>query len=249
MQYLLIALQFLTIFPVTIKSQIEKKSFGRSLIYFPVVGALVGFIAVSISLVFHFLPYMVTVVLILIILITITGGIHLDGFADTCDGFYGAKSKEKILEIMRDSHIGTMGVVAVVCLLLLKFTLLLSVPRENLWMVVIAMTMFSRWSQVAACYFSRYSREEGKAKYFVSHAGWKELFIGGLFTVISLIWLMKLKGFSLFLFSVAIIFLFITYAKRKIGGMTGDTIGATSEIAEVSVIFFFNVLHSGLCFY
>jgi adenosylcobinamide-GDP ribazoletransferase len=242
MQHFLIALQFLTIFPVKIKSQIENKSFGRSLAYFPVVGALVGLIAASISLVSHFLPYLVTMALILIILIVITGGIHLDGFADTCDGFYGSRPKEKILEIMRDSHIGTMGVIAVVCLLLLKFTLLLSIPRESLWRVVIAMTIFARWSQVAACCFSSYSREEGKAKNFIGHAGWKELSIGGLFTVISLLWLMKIKGLSLFLLSVAMISLFITYAKRKIEGMTGDTIGATSEIAEVSIIFFFIML-------
>ena len=242
MQYFLIALQFLTIFPVKIKSQIEEKSFGRSLVYFPVVGALIGLIAISISLVFHFLPYLVNVALILIILIVITGGIHLDGFADTCDGFYGSRSKEKILEIMRDSHIGTMGVIALVCLLLLKFTLLLNLPGGSLWRAVIAMTMFSRWSQVAACCFSRYSREEGKAKNFIVHAGRKEFFIGGLVTVISLILIMKIKGLSLFLLSLAVIFLFITYAKRKIGGMTGDTIGATSEIAEVAVIFFFYVL-------
>ena len=249
MKNFFIALQFLTILPIRIKSEIKEKDFGRSLVYFPVVGALIGLMLASILLVLSFLPHLVVVALILIVLIVITGGIHLDGFADTCDGFYGSRPKEKILEIMRDSHIGTMGVIGVICLLLLKFTLLINIPREILWKSLIAMTLFARWSQVLACFSSNYSRREGKAKYFIEYAGWRELLIGSLFTVISFLLLMKIEGLILFILSLVLILLFINYVKRKIGGMTGDTIGATNELAEVAVIFFLVVYHTGLCFY
>ncbi|MEE9500072.1 MAG: adenosylcobinamide-GDP ribazoletransferase [Candidatus Omnitrophota bacterium] len=238
MKRFLIALQFLTVLPINIKSQIAEEDFGGSLLYFPVVGLLIGFVPAGMVLLLDFLPSPVVGMLILIISIVMTGGIHLDGFADTCDGFYGKWPKEKILEIMRDSRIGTMGAVGVVCLLLLKFTLIVSIPENVLWKQLIMMTVFARWSQVLACCTSDYAREEGKGKYFVSHAGKASLFAGSVFTVIVFLLLMRFKGIVLLVPSFAGVLLFINYAKKKIGGMTGDTIGATSEIAEITVLFF-----------
>jgi len=234
----LIALQFLTVLPIKIKSEIAKEDFGGSLLYFPVVGMLIGLVLSGAALLFGFLPNPVVGVLILIISIVITGGIHLDGFADTCDGFYGPRPKEKILEIMRDSRAGVMGVIGIFCLLSLKFTLIVSTPKNVLWKLLILMTAFARWSQILACYTSNYAREEGKAKYFVEYDSKKELLVGGIFTVVLFLLLLKLEGVILFVLSLVPILLFINYIKRKIGGMTGDTIGAISEIAEVAVLFF-----------
>lgn len=238
MKRFLIALQFLTVLPIKIKSEIAKEDFGGSLLYFPVVGMLIGLVLSGAALLFGFLPNPVVGVLILIISIVITGGIHLDGFADTCDGFYGPRPKEKILEIMRDSRAGVMGVIGIFCLLSLKFTLIVSTPKNVLWKLLILMTAFARWSQILACYTSNYAREEGKAKYFVEYDSKKELLVGGIFTVVLFLLLLKLEGVILFVLSLVPILLFINYIKRKIGGMTGDTIGAISEIAEVAVLFF-----------
>ncbi len=238
MKKFLIALQFLTTLPIKIRSEIKAKDFGGSLAYFPIVGAFIGVLLVLILFVFNFLPHLVTVILVLIGSIVVTGGIHLDGFADTCDGFYGRRSKEQILKIMRDSRIGVMGVIGLVSLLLLKFSLMLNIPQNILWKALIAMTVFSRWSQSLACYMSKYARKEGKAKYFIEYSTKREFLRAGLFTVALFLLLMKLKGIVLLSLSLLPIFLFINYAKRKIGGMTGDTIGATSEIAELAVLFF-----------
>ncbi len=238
MKQFLIALQFLTILPINIRSEIKERDFGSSLLYFPVIGILIGLVLSTAVFLVGLLPNLVVGVIILIISIVITGGIHLDGFADTCDGFYGSKPKDKILEIMRDSRVGTMGVVGVVCLLLLKFTLIVSIPREMLWKVLIMMAVFARWSQVLACYMSEYARKEGKAKYFIEHAGKKELFMGILLTSGLFFLLMQIKGIILFLISMFPILLFINCIKRKIGGMTGDTIGSVSEIAEVLILLF-----------
>ena len=238
MKSFLIALQFLTIFPVNIKGEIEGKDFGKSLLYFPVVGALIGLALVLALFLLKSLPILLIGALILILSIVITGGIHLDGFADACDGFYGNRPKEKILEIMRDSRIGVMGVVGIVSLLLLKFTLIVSISQGILWKILITMAVFGRWSQALACYTSDYVRPEGKAKYFIGHAGGDEFRIGTFFTLSLFFVLLGLKGVVLFIFSLVPVLLFINYARKKIGGMTGDTIGAASEIAEVGVLLF-----------
>lgn len=249
MKKFLIALQFLTILPIKIKSGITPREIGRSLAYFPIVGALIGSTLALSLFVFGFLPHLVTAVLVLIGSVLITGGVHLDGFADTCDGFYGAKPKEKILEIMRDSRVGVMGVIGVVTLLLLKFTLIVSIPQNILWRALIMMVVFARWSQVLACYTSNYARKEGKAEYFIEYNSKKEFFLGGLFAMALFLLLMKLKGIILLALSLLPILLFITYVKRRIGGMTGDTIGATSEVAEIAVLFFTLICLRGQCFY
>lgn len=243
-----IALQFLTILPIKIKSEIAEEEYARSLLYFPVVGMLIGSVLAGTTLLSGFLPNLVVGVLIIITSVFITGGIHLDGFADTCDGFYGPRSKEQILEIMRDSRVGTMGAVGIFCLLFLKFTLIVSIPREILWKLLIVMAVFARWSQVLACSTSDYARREGKARCFMEHDSRKELLAGSLFTAaLSFAW-MKLAGGILLVVSLLPVLLFITYIKRKIGGMTGDTIGAVSEIAEVAVLFFGLVFWGKQCF-
>lgn len=237
MRSFLIALQFLTIFPVKIKSEIKNGDFGLSLLYFPFVGLAIGLILSSSAVLFSFLPVLVKGALILAVSVIITGGIHLDGFADTSDGFYGNKPKEKILEIMRDSRIGAIGAMGLILLLLFKFSLIVNLQGAILWKALIEMAVFSRWSQVLACGITPYARQEGKAKYFIEYADRKILVPGGVFTIALFLLMAGLKGIFLFTLPFLCVLLFIRYIKRRIGGMTGDIIGAISEIAEVSVLF------------
>ncbi|MDP3041894.1 MAG: adenosylcobinamide-GDP ribazoletransferase [Candidatus Omnitrophota bacterium] len=237
MRSFLIALQFLTIFPIKIKSEIKNEEFGLSLFYFPLVGLAIGLVLSSSAILFSFLPVLVKGVLILIVSVIIAGGIHLDGFADTCDGFCGNKPKEKILEIMRDSRIGAMGAIGLILLLLFKFSLIVNLQGAILWKALIEMAVFSRWSQVLACEITSSVRQEGKANYFIEYSSKKILILGGVFTVILFLLMAGLKGVFLFMLPFLCVLLFIQYVKRRIGGMTGDTIGAISEIAEVSVLF------------
>lgn len=243
MKSFLIALQFLTILPVEIHFEIKPKEFGAALLYFPVIGMLIGILLATVAFLLGSFPNSVKSILILIASVFLTSGIHLDGFADTCDGFSSGKSKEEILKIMQDSRIGVMGALAIICLLLLKFTLIENMPKEMLAKSLIMMGAFSRWSQVLACFGSKYARQDGKAKFFIEYAGLKEVVISGLFTV-TLFWLLAdLKGLGLFLVSLTLVFLCINFMKKKLDGMTGDTIGATNEIAEAGILFFI------LCFY
>jgi adenosylcobinamide-GDP ribazoletransferase len=234
----LVALQFLTVLPVRIRSEIAPEDFGRSLRYFPLIGLLLGLALSGAALLLSFLPHPVTAVLILTMSIVLTGGIHLDGFADTCDGLGGLRPKEKILEIMRDSRVGVMGVTGLFCLLSLKGVLIASMPPGILWKLLILMTVLARWSQVLVCCTSSYARAEGKARYFVEYAGRRDFFAAGLLTVVVFLFLAQLRGLVLLSLSLLPLLLFITYVKRRIGGVTGDVIGAASEIGEVAVLFF-----------
>ncbi len=237
MNRFLAALQFLTILPFNIKGKIEDEDLGGSLVYFPVVGLLLGLFLALIAYISSPIPPMVRSVLILGTWIVATGGIHLDGFADTCDGFYGTRPREEILRIMRDSRIGTMGAAGVAMLLLFKFAVLSSIKPEDLWRVLIVAAVSARWSQPFACSASGYARDEGKAKCFIGHAKNSHMLIGALFTLLLDYLLMGIGGITLFAASLAVIFLFIRYSEKKIGGMTGDTIGAVNEIAEASALF------------
>ncbi len=246
MKYFLIALQFLTVLPIRIKPLINKEDFGKSLLYFPLVGAILGILLSLIASMLGFLPNLVIAALVLIVSAALTGGIHLDGFADTCDGFYGHKSKERILQIMRDSRIGAIGVIGIVSLLLLKFSLIAAIAKFELWKALIVMAVFSRWSQVFACYISSYARKDGKAKYFTEYCSKKEAFAGAAFVFCLSFLLMQFKAFIVLAVSVSAVFLFINWIKKKIGGMTGDTIGAVSEISEVLILFLYFILTGGI---
>jgi len=234
MKKFLIALQFLTIFPVRIKSKIEDKDFGASLLYFPLIGLLIGLLLALSSFLLSPLPQFLKATLILL------NYYHRgDSLGWTCrylDGFYGKKEKEEILEIMRDSHIGVMGVTGLIFILLLKIGFIMALLKAILWKALILMAVFSRWAQVLVCNISSYAREEGETKYFIEYASKRSLYLGGGFSLTLFLSLIQLRGFILFFLALFPVFLFSSYVKRKIGGMTEDTIGAVSEISEVTIL-------------
>lgn len=244
MKRFLLALQFLTILGFKTKPEITEEDLGRSLIYFPIVGLFIGLFLALIFNILGFLSYPVKIILILIIYIIITGAIHLDGFIDTCDGLYAGRSKEEILAIMRDPHTGAMGVIGLVCLLLFKFVVFLSLPEEILIKTLIVVVVFGRWSQVFSCYISKDTLQEGTARYFIEYVDTKTIFFTTLFTLGLSLMLLKVKSVVSFLISGFIVFSFVNFVKRKIGGVTGDTVGAASEVAEIGYAFINLILFS-----
>lgn len=237
MKRFLLALQFLTIFPIKIKGKLSIRDYGRSLVYFPVVGLIIGIILSIIAGVFSFLPASVTALIIVLASTLVTGAIHLDGFSDTCDGLYGSRPREEILNIMRDSRTGVMGATGLIILLLLKFALLGNIPSHNLWKAIIMAAVLARYSQVMACFLSKYARKQGKAQYFIEHANRQGVIIGALFTYAVFFLLAGFKGLLIFIIGLLFILLSIKYIKKRIGGMTGDTVGAISEFTEASTLF------------
>jgi adenosylcobinamide-GDP ribazoletransferase len=229
----LIALQFLTIIPVRIRGRVEEKDLGGSLLYFPAVGLLLGALTASIAFCLAPLPPLVGSILILTVWVAITGAVHLDGLADTCDGFYAGKGRDDILRIMRDSRIGAMGVIGVCLVLLAKFALIASIPAACLWKALVMAAVFSRWSQALACLISGYARKEGKAGHFIGSARKKDIITGGLFTLTLFIALAGFKGVLVIAPAFIAGLLFVRYAGMRIGGMTGDVIGAYGNRSPV----------------
>ncbi len=244
MRIFLIALQFLTTMPVRIKGPVTDRDLARSMAYFPLVGLLIG---AALALFYNILnlvfPDAVTCAFIMILSAMITGGLHIDGFIDTFDGIASGADKKRILEIMREGRPGAIGIAAVVLLFLAKYSLLVSLPKGTVEVSLIAMTVLGRWSLVASSALFPYARQsEGLGGRFIRSLSRREGFISTVFALLVMVFIFKLK--ALILIPVIAVFLtgFNFYFYKKIGGITGDTLGALNEITEVLTLAFAVVL-------
>ena len=229
------ALRFLTVLPVPGEWGTAEEDLGRSVAFFPVVGILVGGVAAALAFgLVTVLPQLPANVLIVIGLVSVSGGLHLDGLSDTADGFFSSRPRERALEIMRDSRVGAMGVIAIVCVILLKVAALASVPVERVWRTVFLMPIAGRCALVITIGLLPYARPEGglatifyKRRSVLSIA-WAVvvLFIAGGVVAGN-------EGLVAAAASVLVTLVFAAYTHRKIGGATGDTLGAACEIVEV----------------
>jgi len=235
---LLIALQFLTIIPLQPSAKLEEEDIARSMSFFPLVGMFIGGFLVLINLLtLRYLSPFVTSALLLIGWVGITGALHLDGFADTMDGLCGGKNKEEILRIMEDSFIGAKGVVALILLLLLKFTLLVGLVNDYKNYALFFAPVAGRWSMVVGIYLSSYAREKGLAQAFFKYKRGREILWASLITFCLGLGLFKIEFFYIIGVVLAANLLLIAYLKRRIGGLTGDNMGALNEIIELISLF------------
>ncbi|MCK9602868.1 MAG: adenosylcobinamide-GDP ribazoletransferase [Candidatus Omnitrophica bacterium] len=238
MKKILLALQFLTIFPVKIKSA-NNKEIADSLIYFPVAGLFIGLALTGINYLLGSLDLsrLATDIILIVSLIAITGGMHLDGLADTFDALLSVKSKDEMLKIMRDPHIGVMGVIGIISILLLKIAFIFSLDLSLVPVALILMCVLSRWSLALSLFLFPYARQEGKAKIFSEGINSKIFVLATIITFVCALLTAELKG--LFIMGIITIFtcLFNKLISKKIGGITGDTLGAMNESAEVVILF------------
>jgi adenosylcobinamide-GDP ribazoletransferase len=241
MRNFFIALQFLTIFSIRKEKNISDKDFARSTVYFPLVGAIIGAgLSLLYVVTYHFLPRPVVCSLLIIASIILTGGLHLDGFVDTIDGLTGGKDKYQILKIMRDEHIGAFGTIGLIALLLLKWTLLYSIPNQLMISALILTLALSRWSMVILCRFFPYARDEvGLGKPFASFTGTKEVIWATTIAILLSIALASLRTIILLPLVLIVSIAFGLILNKKIGGITGDTIGALNEMVETLGLFIF----------
>jgi len=234
----LLALQFLTIIPIRIK-QINNRAFIFSMAWFPLIGLIIGLLLVSIEYTFRFFnfPAFTIDVITIISLIIITGGMHLDGLSDTFDALLSHKPKEEMLRIMRDSHAGVMGILAIIIVILLKISFLYALNFSLKPLALILMCTLSRWSIVLSIYSFPYARTEGKAKAYIEGVNLKILSLATATAVIITYFTFKINGSIILLLTGFVVFLLGRSLCRKIKGITGDTLGATNEIIEVIVLF------------
>lgn len=230
------AIKFLTVLPVPGGWSGDEKTLARSVPYFPLVGLVIGLIAAAFDYTIgQILPLLPTSALTIIFLIGLTGGLHMDGLADTADGFLSARPRDKMMEIMRDSRTGVMGVLAVVSVVLLKITLLTVILTSSRWVVILIMPLAGRAAIIALMTALPYARPEGgRATLFAGRLSWLHcLWAWGLMLVVSG-GLAQGIGLAGALFALVVTVLFCLYNRSKLGGYTGDTLGAVCELAEMA---------------
>ena len=236
------ALMFYTRIPCPSWSEHDPSYLEKSTRYFPLIGIIVGSVAFGAYYVSSLaLPVHVAVIISMIISLLTTGAFHEDGLADVCDGFGGGWSKEKILEIMKDSRIGTYGAVGLVMILLLKLFLLIELSTEQLMFVFLAFVTSHAISRLTATWMIAvfdYAREDAasKAKPIAMRISAKELVIASLTALLPLIILCLFFNpwFLLVLMPSPLLVWYLgSYFRRWIGGYTGDCLGAVQQISEV----------------
>ena len=204
--------------------------------YFPFIGILVGGVAAFLlwSLSFTF-PISIALILSMIGTIYLTGAFHEDGFADFCDGFGGGYTKEKVLEIMKDSRIGTYGSIGLIMILGVKFLSLNEIQVSRIPFILIAGHTISRVMPVIMIYTSEYARLDATSK--TKPVGKKDSSFSLIFAIITGgITLFFLSGLEI-LVSISVLLLvfliFRRYINKKLGGYTGDVLGALQQLCEV----------------
>jgi len=233
----LAALSFLTVIPLPRRREVSPEQVGKSLVYFPVVGIIIGLILAGLYWLLRLiLPSAVVSGLLLIFLVVLTGGLHLDGFVDTCDAIAGHKPPEARRQIMRDSRAGALGMVGVCCLLIVKYVSLNSVPESLMMATLGLMPVVSRWVMVYAIFAHPYARSSGLGKVFKEMASRRRFVVATLIAVAVAIALARLPGLIIMLGVWVIAAAMAAYLKGKFSGLTGDTYGAMNEVAEVSVL-------------
>ncbi len=229
------AISFLTILPVGHPSLSEEKQLARAMAYFPLVGLMIGLIlALGYYLLSFFLPRTIVLWITIGLLAFLTRGLHLDGFADTMDGLGSGGPREKILEVMRDSRIGAFGVMGLILLIGAKYLALDQIPNLSIPFTLILMAVVGRNAMVLVCYRSPYARSEGGlAKPFAENLSAREVLISSALTFGIAFLLIGVKGIAISLgiglFSLGYRYFFI----KKLGGVTGDVLGAANEMAEL----------------
>jgi adenosylcobinamide-GDP ribazoletransferase len=245
----LVAMQFLTRMPVPSVNGFQPRWLSQSLRYFPLVGGLVGLANVAVWwLSSQLFPPIVTVGLMLAASLLITGAFHEDGFADTCDGLGGGQTRDQTLAIMKDSRIGAYGAIGLFMLLGLKWSALVALPSAAFAVTVIAAHVVSRWLAIGLVWALPYARvgEDGKSRPFDGGLSGGQWLVSGLIGVTAISIAAIGLGAVTTSFAIAAAVGFVTaagsalaaaaYFKQRIGGYTGDCLGALQQLSELTFV-------------
>ena len=233
------AFRFLTIIPMPTSFGSTAEDLENSSVFFPIIGLVLGGVAWGAAwCLWLILPPFVAATTLTILLLSFSGALHLDGLADTADGFFSSRPREKILEIMRDSRIGVMGVVALWLILMLKVSSLSSLSGIEAAKAAFLMPLAGRCALVIMMALLPYVRSEGLGIRLYSHkTAWTAVSGAGALFLMSFL-LQGMAGVVLAGLVMTMLLLFCFFCYYKIGGATGDTLGAACEISEAAVVFF-----------
>ncbi len=238
MKGFLLLLQFMTRIPSP-KVEYDSKKIGKAMRFFPVVGIIIGVILYYsfVLLNGYFDNPDVVIVLVILIEVILTGALHLDGLSDTFDGIFSYRSKKRMLEIMKDSRVGANGVLSLIVYFALKGVLLKEVlVIDNIPYFLLITPVISRFASVLNCGIGKYARASGMGKSLVEETNSLGVIISLAITI----------GYSYYFIGISAIYAVLIVAllsgyfaklmERKIGGITGDTLGAVLEMSSLLVL-------------
>jgi len=227
-------LQFFTTIPLPFNINVDEKDLGKGLAFAPLVGLIIGSLLAG----FYYLvaPYFtqgIMAAFIILLYFLLTGGLHMDGLGDTFDGIFSCRPKAKMLEIMRDSRIGTFALLAVLGTVLVNWAILSEMTYENSLYTLILMPMAGRIGSLVGAGISTYARtEQGLGKSFIEYCGFLEIIIGSIsYGIVFYL----VAGMDIMLPAIIPLisgFLIVKYLSRKVGGATGDILGAVCELNQ-----------------
>ena len=246
MRSLLLAIGFLTTVPVRVNDA-AMSEVGRAAMWFPIIGFFMGLMLGAVHLVLlQFFAPLLAAALTVVLWITFTGGLHLDGLADCCDGLFVSASPERRLEIMRDPRVGSFGVIGLVLIVVLKILAIGSIDFRSLQdfgsllNFVLALTI-SRWLILIVA-MQPQARAGGMGAEFARGITRRTIIIAAIVPILFVIacfisWQMIIPIIA----AHAVTFLVIRFARARIGGVTGDVIGLTVEVSEAIILIIFAV--------
>lgn len=232
-------LSFFSTIPVKNYQFIESE-LGKGIRMLPLVGIIFGGLLGGLHFLLNLLDVedSISAFFILVFYIFLTGGLHLDGVADTCDGIFSHRSKERILEIMKDSRIGTFGVVSLILLILGDWLLL---SKSSMY-VIFLFPIIGRCIALLTCRISTYARKEGFGIQFITEAkNTKSFIVLILFTLlicVGSIVFHQLEVLVALVFTFTIMIWGIKKIHRKLDGITGDVIGLSIEFSQLCFLGF-----------
>ena len=247
---LCVATQFLTRLPTPVFRGYQPHWLSQSARYFPAVGALVGAINVGVWwLARQWVPTTVAVGLMIATSLLVTGAFHEDGFADSCDGFGGGLTADRVLAIMKDSRIGAYGAIGIAVMLGLKWMTLVEIPLPTLPLIVVSAHMFSRWCSCGLIWALPYVRIDGdaKAKPLADTLSARAWMLSGVLGAVAvapfavgcgdLAYSLEIRVLA----AASVAALLTTaaaaaYVRRRIGGYTGDCLGAVQQLSELTFL-------------
>jgi adenosylcobinamide-GDP ribazoletransferase len=253
MRSFLAALAFLTILPVPVRQSFSQEEVARSRYWYPVVGLLLGSVlGACVTGAAQIGASPLAAFLVLATWILLTGALHVDGFCDLCDGLFGGRSIEERLRIMQDPHVGTFGLVGAILLLLGKWLLLeelLARWREGAPWTLAAAVYVGRCLVLVMAGTGSYPRPKGTGKILIEattrwQAGLFAL-VGCTASVVILFQAGILTGLVAFSVSLLIVLLLARLCLGRLGGITGDCLGAAIEAAELMFLFAVVLLKPG----
>lgn len=239
---IVLLIQFMTRIYVPLKVEYSEEKLAKGIKYFPLIGYFIGliiFVIVNILNKYVDNKYIISLLIILLEL-KLVGLIHVDGLADSFDGLFSYRDKDKILEIMKDSRVGTNGVVILIFYYLAKLILIAEIISHGDMRCLIVYPIIARMSTSVNAGFGVYARDKGMSTGIIGMNKAKDGIFSMILTLILTILVYynsgMLKGIAMLIIGILFIFYFRQVVYKKIDGITGDTMGASLEMTGLIVL-------------